>query len=81
MPIHDPKSCAIPSPTCDSFDRQLCHDGALIECRCRYCGFRFIGSVSHSLEVVEQIHFVRCTKKKPQARVIPISEANHRYTA
>jgi hypothetical protein len=46
------------------FERHLRRDGALIECRCRRCGFRFIGSVSKSLATFEGIHSFICHKKK-----------------
>jgi hypothetical protein len=52
----------------DGFQRRLCRFGALIECRCVHCGFRFIGSVSHSLATVESIHQHECSKKKAPQR-------------
>src|SRR3954453_8141844 len=53
----------IPFPPPSGFERKLRRHGALIECRCTRCGFRFIGSITHKLALVEQIHVCECTKK------------------
>jgi hypothetical protein len=66
MALHNSESTVIPFPPPTGFERKLRRLGALIECRCLRCGFRFIGSVSRKLAVVEQIHVCECTKKKLQ---------------
>jgi hypothetical protein len=67
MAIHKQDLKLIPFPPPPAgFERKLRRFGELIECRCLRCGFRFIGSVSHKLAAVEQIHVCECGKKKPQ---------------
>ena len=58
-------SGVIPFPPAAGFQRKLRRSGALIECKCVRCGFRFIGSVSHKLATVETIHVDQCSSKKP----------------
>jgi hypothetical protein len=66
MAKHKPDSSVIPFRVSVSFERKLCRHGALIECRCVNCGFRFIGSVTHKLATIECIHVIECTKKHPK---------------
>jgi hypothetical protein len=66
MAKHKPDSSVIPFRVSVSFERKLCRHGALIECRCVNCGFRFIGSVTHKLATIACIHVIECAKKQPK---------------
>jgi len=77
MAVHSSNSTH-PFLVSGGFQRRLCRSGVLIECRCMRCGFRFIGSASHSLAKVESIHRHECLKRKsPQRAALQIVEDPH----